>query len=68
LRFKGADAGQRLTHVANLIFANTAFAGQERRSKLGQVVAVGRSQADAGDNDPLRSGQVLWRVRRHEHV
>ena len=60
-----ADAGQRLADVADLVLRHAAFAGQQGRPELGQVVAVGRGQPDAGDDDPLIVGQVVRGVGGH---
>ena len=57
-----ADAGERLADVANVVLLDAAAAGEQRRAELGQRVAVGRGQADAGDDDAV----VVGKRRGHE--
>src|SRR5690349_8205126 len=44
-----ADAGERLADIANFVVGDTAFSSEQGGAEFGQVIAVGRSQADAGD-------------------
>ena len=48
-----ADAGHGRADVANLVGRDAAAAGQQALAKLGQIVAVGGGQANAGDHDPI---------------
>jgi len=48
-----ADAGKRFADVADVVFTDAAAAIEQRVAKLRQSVAVGRGQADAGDDNPL---------------
>ncbi len=66
-----ADAGQRLADVADFVGLDAAAAGQQAVAELGQRVAVGRGQADAGDDDPLvvgPAGTIVRIIRRPNAV
>src|SRR5262249_61539031 len=58
-RVEGADTGECLAHVADLVIAHAAFPREQRDAKFGQAVAIGRGEADAGDDDPLVGGQLI---------
>ena len=55
-----ADAGQRFADVADVVLLHAAAAGEQRFAILGQRVAVGRGQADAGDDNPLVVFERGW--------
>ena len=48
---KVADPGRHLADIAQLDFADAADPGQQPGSEIGEVVGIGRGQADAGDDD-----------------
>ena len=53
-----ADAGQRLADVADFVGTHAAAAGEQAVAEFGQIVAVGRGQADAGNDDPVVIGPL----------
>src|SRR5690606_11403967 len=51
-----ADAGERLSHVADLVRLHSALAIEQGLAIFGQRVAIGGRQSDAGNDDPLVVG------------